>query len=142
MTATLEPGERIERHVPVVGADLLMTRRRRIVVRHGHDFRPATGIRSWRFDSQLVLRIGNQVYCASRCQGPLRPCCITRPSRWRSDHSSPLPVDGVADAGDGTYLAGIGGGSGRWMVLARLADRSGNAGLLLSIVSHRARRQV
>ena len=57
VTATLEPGERIERHVPVVGADLLMTSRRLIVVRHGYGFRPATGIRSWRFDSRLVLRI-------------------------------------------------------------------------------------
>ena len=57
MTAILEPGERIERHVPVVGADLLLSTRRLFVVRHGYAFRPATGIRSWPIDRHLELRI-------------------------------------------------------------------------------------
>ena len=43
VTATLEPDERIERHVPVVGAHLILTGRRLFVVRHGYDYRPATG---------------------------------------------------------------------------------------------------
>ena len=57
VTATLEPEERIERHVPVVGAHLILTGRRLFVVRHGYDYRPATGIRGWPLDSHLLLRI-------------------------------------------------------------------------------------
>lgn len=57
LAATLEPDERIERHVPVVGAHLILTDRRLFVVRHGYDYRPATGIRGWPLDRHLQLRI-------------------------------------------------------------------------------------
>ena len=57
LTATLEPDERIERYVPVVGAHLILTGRRLFVVRHGYDYRPSTGIRGWPLDRHLQLRI-------------------------------------------------------------------------------------
>jgi len=57
VTASLEPGESIERSVPMVGAHLLLTDRHLVVVRHGHSYRPASGIRTWRLDHQLDLRI-------------------------------------------------------------------------------------
>ena len=57
MATCLQPGECVERHVPVVGAHLVLTDRRLVVVRHGHHFRPATGVRSWPLDRHLELRI-------------------------------------------------------------------------------------
>jgi hypothetical protein len=57
LTAVLEPGEPIERDVAAVGAHLLLTDRRLVVVRDGFSFRPATGIRSWPIDRQLEVRV-------------------------------------------------------------------------------------
>ena len=57
LEATLEPGERIDREAPAVGAHLLLTNRRLVVVRDGFEFRPKSGIRSWPLDGYLVLRL-------------------------------------------------------------------------------------
>ena len=57
LAAILEPGEPIERDVPAIGAHLMLTDRRLVVVRDGFSFRPATGIRSWPLDRQLELRL-------------------------------------------------------------------------------------
>ena len=57
LTATLEEGERIVRDAPAIGAHLLLTDRRLVVIREGFDFRPATGIRSWPLDRHLQLRV-------------------------------------------------------------------------------------
>jgi hypothetical protein len=57
LEATLEPGERIDREASAVGAHLLLTNRRLVVVRDGFEFRPKSGIRSWSLDGRLVLRL-------------------------------------------------------------------------------------
>jgi hypothetical protein len=57
LTALLEPGERIDREAPAVGAHLLLTDRRLVIVRDGFEFRPRSGIRTWPLDAQLVLRL-------------------------------------------------------------------------------------
>ena len=57
LEAILEPGERIDREAPAVGAHLLLTDRRLVVVRDGFEFRPRSGIRSWPLDEPLVLRL-------------------------------------------------------------------------------------
>jgi hypothetical protein len=57
LEATLEPGERIDREASAVGAHLLLTNRRLVVVRDGFEFRPKSGIRSWPLDGHLVLRL-------------------------------------------------------------------------------------
>jgi hypothetical protein len=57
LTAMLEWGERIDREASAVGAHLLLTDRRLVVVRDGFDFRPRSGIRSWPLDGKLVLRL-------------------------------------------------------------------------------------
>jgi hypothetical protein len=57
LTAILEPGEPIERDVAAVGAHLMLTDRRLVVVRDGFSYRPMTGVRSWPIDRQLELRL-------------------------------------------------------------------------------------
>jgi hypothetical protein len=57
LDALLEPGERIDREASAVGAHLLLTNRRLVVVRDGFEFRPKSGIRSWPLDGDLDLRL-------------------------------------------------------------------------------------
>jgi hypothetical protein len=57
LTALLEPGERIDHEASAVGAHLLLTDRRLVVVRDGFEFRPRSGIRSWPLDGRLTLRV-------------------------------------------------------------------------------------
>jgi hypothetical protein len=57
MTALLQPGERIDGEASAVGAHLLLTNRRLVVVRDGFEFRPRSGIRSWPLDGRLAVRV-------------------------------------------------------------------------------------
>jgi hypothetical protein len=57
LAAVLEPGEPIERDVAAIGAHLLLTDRRLVMVRDGFTYRPVSGIRSWPLDRQLELRL-------------------------------------------------------------------------------------
>ena len=54
----LEPAEEVELTARAVGCTLVLTDRRLLLVREGANYRPASGIRSWPLDRDLVLRLG------------------------------------------------------------------------------------
>jgi len=51
----LETDEELVAHLTGVGASLLVTQRRVVIVRHRSAFRPRSGIRSWAYDSNLQV---------------------------------------------------------------------------------------
>jgi hypothetical protein len=58
LEGALEPGERVDLVARAVGCTLVLTDRRLLLVRDGANYRPATGIRAWPLDRDLVLRLG------------------------------------------------------------------------------------
>jgi hypothetical protein len=51
----LDPDEELVARLDGVGASLLITQRRVIIVRHRSAFRPRSGIRSWTYDGNLQV---------------------------------------------------------------------------------------
>jgi hypothetical protein len=51
----LEPDEELVAHLTGVGASLLVTQRRVVIVRHRSAFRPRSGIRSWTYDNNFQV---------------------------------------------------------------------------------------
>jgi len=56
--AVLEPAESVDFVAPAVGSSLVLTERRLIVVRDGANFRPKSGVRSFKLESGLAIRVG------------------------------------------------------------------------------------
>jgi hypothetical protein len=57
LESVLETDERVDLVAPAVGSELVLTDRRLIVLRHGAQWRPTSGIRSFALDRGLQVRI-------------------------------------------------------------------------------------
>ena len=113
-----ELGEEVVDHVQGLGATLVITPTRAVVVRQGAHFRPRNGVRSWRFDTlrdvqlapprhgsgRVVLRVGRYPWqavslfidgskwtAAERVVGKIRVLAA-----WSTRSGSPLTGDGAA----------------------------------------------
>ena len=66
LNPALDPDEQVEMTLQAVGCTLVLTDRQLIMVRQGADFRPRTGVTSWRRDAVRRISMStSRIGCAS-----------------------------------------------------------------------------